>query len=608
MLKFMDNSPFTTSIAQHIWKTKYRYREQGVTRDASIEDTWLRVAKALAAPECDPGYWQERFYDILRDFKFLPGGRILAGAGTSRRVTLCNCFVMGTITDSLPGIFDALKEGALTMQQGGGIGYDFSTLRPYGSPADSVGAIASGPISFMQIWDRACATILSTGARRGAMMGVLRCDHPDIEAFIAAKQYRKHLRHFNVSVLISDAFMTAVKNDAEWSLVFPANTPTDAKTVLQSWPGFEKPVPCKIYRCIPARALWQQIMRAAYEYAEPGVLFIDRINRLNNLSYCETIQTTNPCGEVPLPPYGACNLGSINLTQFVRKPFTEKAHIDWEGIAATVMIAVRLLDNVIDVSHFPLTRQAEQSHNTRRIGLGLTGLADALMMINIHYDSSKGIQLAQQIMQRICHAAYQASIDIAREKGSFPLFDQEKYLSAAFIHTLPESLQCSIAQHGIRNSHLIAIAPAGSISLLANNISSGLEPVFDHCYVRSVLDHDGNHIEFSVTDYAVAIWQKMHADNTLPPTLINAHAVTPLAHLQMQAALQPYIDQAISKTINIPQNYDYDAFRDLYRQAYELDLKGCTAFRPNPVTGTVLGKTQEPYPLLRCCDPTHKID
>lgn len=604
----MDNSPFTTSISQHIWETRYRYREHGVTCDTSIEDTWLRVAKALAAPECDPDYWQERFYGILRDFKFLPGGRILAGAGTSHRVTLCNCFVMGTIADSMPGIFDALKEGALTIQQGGGIGYDFSTLHPYGSQANGVGTVASGPVSFMQIWDRMCATILSTGSRRGAMMGVLRCDHPDIEAFVAAKQHREHLRYFNVSVLISDAFMAAVKNDAEWPLVFPANTPTDAETVMQSWPGFEKPVPCKVYRRIPSRTLWRQIMRAAYEYAEPGVLFIDRINRLNNLSYCETIQATNPCGEVPLPPYGACNLGSINLTQFVRESFTGQAHIDWEGVAATAAIAVRLLDNVIDVSQFPLIWQAEQARNTRRIGLGLTGLADALMMLHIHYGSNEGIQLAQQIMQRICHAAYQASIDIAREKGSFPLFNQEKYLSAAFIRTLPESIQYGIAQHGIRNSHLTAIAPAGSISLLANNVSSGLEPVFDHCYVRPILNRDGNHIEFAVTDYTVAIWQEMHADNTLPPAFVNAHAVAPLTHLQMQAALQPYVDQAISKTINIPPDCDYDTFRDLYQQAYELGLKGCTAFRPNPVTGIVLSKTQERHPPLRCCDPSHKTD
>lgn len=608
MPKSTNDLSFTTPIAQHIWKTKYRYREYGIVRDTSIQDTWLRVAQALAAPERDPGYWQERFYGILRDFKFLPGGRILAGTGTAHRVTLLNCFVMGTIADSIPGIFDALKEGALTMQQGGGIGYDFSTLRPYGSQANGVGAVASGPVSFMQIWDRMCATILSTGSRRGAMMGVLRCDHPDIEAFVTAKQHREQLRHFNVSVLISDAFMAAVKNDADWPLIFPANNATDAETVIQSWPGFEKPVPCKVYRRIHARTLWRQIMRAAYEYAEPGVLFIDRINRLNNLSYCETIQATNPCGEVPLPPYGACNLGSINLTQFVRAPFTGQAHIDWEGIVATVTTAVRLLDNVIDISHFPLIRQAEQARNARRIGLGFTGLADALMMLHIRYGSSEGVQLAQQIMQRICHAAYQASIDIACEKGPFPLFEWEKYLAGAFVRTLPESIQYSITQHGIRNSHLTAIAPAGSISLLANNISSGLEPVFDHCYTRWVLNRDGNHTEFTVTDYAVAVWQKMHADNTLPPAFVNAHAVAPLEHLQMQAALQPHVDQAISKTINIPHDYGFDAFRNLYRQAYDLGLKGCTVFRPNPVTGTVFSKTEEWHPPLRCCDPVHDAD
>jgi ribonucleoside-diphosphate reductase alpha chain len=331
---------------------------------------------------------------------------------------------MGTIADSMPGIFDALKEGALTMQQGGGVGYDFSTLRPRGTEANGAGSMASGPVSFMHIWDSMCATILSTGARRGAMMGVLRCDHPDIEEFIAAKQDRDRLQHFNISVLITDAFMDAVKNDADWPLIFPIRTDS-AETV-----------PYKVYRHIRARVLWQKIMRAAYDYAEPGVLFVDRINRLNNLHYCETIRATNPCGEVPLPPYGACNLGSINLTQFVHEPFTAQACLDWKEIETAASIAVRLLDNVIDVSRFPLAQQAEQARNSRRIGLGLTGLADTLMMLQIRYDSNEAAQIAQQIMRCICHAAYQTSIGIAREKGSFPLFEREKFLTGAFIRTI----------------------------------------------------------------------------------------------------------------------------------------------------------------------------
>jgi ribonucleoside-diphosphate reductase alpha chain len=598
----MDDPHFTVPIVQHIWDTKYRHYEGGVALDACIEDTWQRVARALAAPEKNPDDWQARFYRILRDFKFLPGGRIQAGAGTAHQVTLFNCFVMGTIADSMDGIFDALKEGALTMQQGGGVGYDFSTLRPRGVQAAGVGSVASGPVSFMRIWDSMCATILSTGARRGAMMGTLRCDHPDIEEFITAKQDRSQLRHFNISVLVSDAFMTVVSRDEDWPLVFPANeSETGGERLVRTWPGYADPVLCKVYKHIRARALWQKIMQANYDYAEPGVLFIDRINRLNSLYYCETIQATNPCGEVPLPPYGACNLGSINLTQFVRNPFTAQARLDLDAIGATAVTAVRLLDNVIDVSRFPLTRQAEQALRSRRIGLGLTGLADALIMLQIRYSGSEAVQIAQLAMQRICHAAYQASIELAREKGAFQLFDKEKYLAGAFVCTLPESIRSGIAQHGIRNSHLTAVAPAGTISLLANNVSSGLEPVFDSDYTRRVLKRDGCYADYAVTDYAAALWRKERACDDLPPAFVTAHELTPAEHLRMQAAIQPYVDQAISKTINIPADYGFVAFRDLYRQAYDLGLKGCTTFRPNAVTGEILHKPDAEHAAPHCC-------
>lgn len=598
----MNDPHFTTPIAQHIWNTKYRHYERGVALDICIEDTWQRVARALAAPEKNPDDWQARFYSFLRDFKFLPGGRIQAGAGTAHQVTLFNCFVMGTIADSMDGIFDALKEGALTMQQGGGVGYDFSTLRPCGVPAAGVGSVASGPVSFMRIWDSMCATILSTGARRGAMMGSLRCDHPDIEEFIAAKQDRSQLRHFNISVLVSDAFMAAVSRDEDWPLVFPANeSETGGELLMRAWPGYPDTVPCKVYKRIRARALWQKIMQANYDYAEPGVLFIDRINRLNNLYYCETIQATNPCGEVPLPPYGACNLGSINLTQFVRDSFTAQARLDFDAIGATVATAVRLLDNVIDVSRFPLIRQAEQAQRSRRIGLGLTGLADALIMLQIHYGSSAAVEIARLAMQRICHAAYQASIELAREKDAFPLFDKEKYLAGAFVRTLPESIRSGIAQYGIRNSHLTAIAPAGTISLLANNVSSGLEPVFDSEYTRRVLKRDGCYADYAVTDYAAALWRKERARDDLPLAFVTAHELTPAEHLRMQAAIQPYVDQAISKTINVPADYDFVAFRDLYQQAYDLGLKGCTTFRPNAVTGEILHKPDTNHAAPHCC-------
>ncbi|MCG7757825.1 MAG: adenosylcobalamin-dependent ribonucleoside-diphosphate reductase, partial [Nitrosomonas sp.] len=498
---------------------------------------------------------------------------------------------------------------ALTMQQGGGVGYDFSTLRPRGAQAAGVGSVASGSVSFMRIWDSMCATILSTGARRGAMMGTLRCDHPDIEEFIAAKQDRSQLRHFNVSVLVSDAFMTAVSRGEEWPLIFPANeSETGGELLVRTWPGYRDAVPCKVHKRIRARELWQNIMRANYDYAEPGVLFIDRINRLNNLYYCETIHATNPCGEVPLPPYGACDLGSINLTQFVRDPFSAQARLDLGAIATTAAIAVRLLDNVIDVSHFPLSHQAEQARNSRRIGLGMTGLADALIMLQIHYGSSAAAQIAQLAMQRICHAAYQASVELAREKGAFPLFDKEKYLAGAFVRTLPESIRNSIAQHGIRNSHLTAVAPAGTISLLANNISSGLEPVFDSCYTRRVLQRDGCYADFPVTDYAAALWRKDRASDDLPAAFVTAHELTPAEHLSMQAAIQPYVDQAISKTINIPADYGFAQFSDLYRQAYELGLKGCTTFRPNAVTGEILHKPDAQHASPHCCGLEREAD
>jgi len=608
----MDDAHFTAPIARHIWDVKYRYREGAEVFDATIADTWRRIAHALAAADSDKEVWQGRFYDILQAFKFLPGGRIQAGAGTSHKVTLFNCFVMGAIADSMDGIFDALKEGALTLQQGGGVGYDFSTLRPRGAQAYGVGSVASGPVSFMRIWDSMCATILSTGARRGAMMGTLRCDHPDIEEFISAKLDSNQLRHFNISVLVSDDFMTAVSNDADWPLLFPADVRGGGELLLRSWPGHAVPVQCKIHKRVSARGLWEKIMRATYACAEPGVLFIDRINRLNNLYYCEQISATNPCAEVPLPPYGACNLGSINLTQFIREPFTGQAHLDLEAVGETARAAVRLLDNVIDVSLFPLPSQAAQAKGSRRIGLGFTGLADALLMLNSRYGSDESLQIARTVMQTICHAAYRASIELAREKGSFPLFDKEKYLAGEFVRTLPAEIRDGIAQYGIRNSHLTAIAPTGTISLLANNISSGLEPVFDSEFTRRILEPDGCYAQYQVIDYAVARWRATGNADSLPPSFVDARHLAPAAHLAMQAAIQPYVDQAISKTINVPENFEFAAFRDLYQLAYDQGLKGCTTFRPNPVTGEVLrgieDGIEEGLVASHCCSVEREAD
>jgi ribonucleoside-diphosphate reductase alpha chain len=588
----MDTPADLTDISRHIWDSKYRFRREDGAGDGCIEDTWRRVARALSSAEPhDRDAWESRFHAALEDFRFLPGGRILAGAGTGHRVTLFNCFVMGRIEDSMDGIFEALKEGAVTMQQGGGVGYDFSTLRPSGAPAQSVGVTASGPVSFMHIWDAMCATILSTGARRGAMMATLRCDHPDILDFVRAKRDPAKLRHFNLSVLVTDAFMQAVAEDADWPLVFP--------------PGGESGS-C-VYRTLRARDLWQEIMQATYGYAEPGVLFIDHINSQNTLWYAETLAATNPCGEIPLPHYGACNLGSINLTRFVRNPFTPAASFDFNALGNTVPVAVRMMDNVCDVSRFPLERQAQAVHATRRLGLGLTGLGDALIMLGIRYDSEAALQTASSIMQRICETAYRASIELAREKGAFLTLDRCKHVEGVFIRHLPEDIRNGILKHGIRNSHLTAIAPTGTISLLASNVSSGLEPVFQYDYQRRIIEADGTPREYPVTDFAYAQFRKLHGqDAPLPDTFVTAGEISPYRHLDMQAALQPWVDNAISKTIIVPADYPFAEFKSLYEYAFEKGLKGCTTFRPNPVTGQVLVSAEETASM--CCSVEREAD
>ncbi len=982
----MSDDPFTTEISRHIWDSKYRFREGGVVHDRHVDDTWRRIARTLAGVEKtgDRGEWERRFHEALRDFKFLPGGRIQAGAGTGRRVTLFNCFVMGTIEDSMDGIFDGLKEGALTMQQGGGVGYDFSTLRPQGTQAKSVGAVASGPVSFMQIWDAMCGTLLSTGARRGAMMATLRCDHPDVEAFIEAKHDSRVLRHFNLSVLVTDAFMEAVARDRDWALVFPAEDGgAGSETLVRQWSGRREPVPCRVHRRVRARALWDKLMRATYEYAEPGVLFIDRINEFNNLGYRELISATNPCvtadtwvhtvegprqvkelcgrpfealvdgrvhrsasrgffptgrqailrlkteegfslrltanhlvsrvsrltrwvrqtewaraadlrtgdrivlnnhrpcpawpgqsderhgyllglligdgtfgdgqaqlrvwpgekaanddttdpgvsaimkaveeitaslphrsdfsgwrtggggayrflklaqitriaesldvrhgnktvtpaiercssdfyrgflrglfdtdgsvqgsqtkgisvrlaqsdetmlesvqrmllrlgiasviyrnrraagprlmpdgrggqrvyecradhelviagdnlsafhdligftdirkqarltvllksykrtinrerfiatvesvspdgmeevfdvqiagvnafdangiyvhncGEIPLPPYGACDLGSINLTAFVRDPFGREARLDLDGIRETAATATRMMDNVIDASQFPLEKQAAQARGSRRIGLGLTGLADTLIMLGLHYAEAPARELAARVMQLICHGAYRTSIELAGEKGPFPFFARDEYLRGKFIRGLPRDIQDGIARHGLRNSHLTAIAPTGTISLLANNISSGLEPMYEYSYTRRVLELDGSYTEHELTDYALRLWRERRGTEKPPTTFVDTRSLAPAAHLGMQAALQPFVDNSISKTINVPRGYDFDDFKGIYEQAYRLGLKGCTTFRPNPVTGEVLRGEGDGETAPHCCNVEREAD
>ena len=556
------------SISQQIWDMKYRLKGPGgAPVDKTIDDTWRRVARALADVEAEPEQWAERFHWAMADFKFLPAGRIIAGAGTGRAVTLFNCFVMGTIPDDMSGIFEHLKEAALTMQQGGGIGYDFSTLRPKGAPVHGVGADASGPLTFMDVWDAMCRTIMSAGHRRGAMMATMRCDHPDIESFIVAKQEPGRLRMFNLSVLVTDAFMTVVREDAPWELTFGGVA----------------------YETVSARALWETIMRATYACAEPGVIFIDRINRQNNLHYCENIQATNPCGEQPLPPYGACLLGSINLARLVKDPFTERAGLDTETLEELVPVAVRMMDNVTDVSRFALASQEREAKAKRRIGLGVTGLADALIMCCARYGSEPAVRLTEDWLGAIERAAYLASAELAREKGGFPLFDREKYLAAETVRGFDADVRRRIADSGIRNALLTSIAPTGTISMLADNVSSGIEPVFSYTYKRNVLLPDGSRREEEVSDYAYRLFRRIKGENApLPDYFVDAQDLNPGDHVVMQAAAQKHIDGSISKTVNVPVDLPFDAFKDVYVQAYDLGCKGCTTYRPNDVTGAVL--------------------
>jgi len=549
-------------IQKQIWEDKYRFISRGgiprlLNSDTCIEDTWRRIAKALATPEAESRLWEKRFYSALEDFKFLPAGRIIAGAGTGRDVTLFNCFVLGTVSDSMEGIFQRLKDGALTMQQGGGIGMDFSTLRPNGADVHGVAAKASGPISFMDCWDSMCKTIMSAGARRGAMMGTLRCDHPDIEAFIDAKRDPLRLRNFNISVLVTNDFMRAVKNKEGWTLSFGG----------------------RVSKTIDAWKLWQKIMRSAYETAEPGVIFIDCINKTNNLAYCETISATNPCAEQPLPPNGACLLGSINLTAFIRHPFEPQVYWDEQAVIGVTKIAVRMLDNVIDVSNYPLRAQREEALAKRRIGLGITGLADTLAMCGLHYGSPEACATAAAWMKTINRAAYEASIALAEEKGKFPLFSEK----------MGNTYYPARTTEPMRNSHLTSIAPTGTISLIAGNVSSGIEPIYAHQFTRNIKQPDGSMLPVEVEDYAVRLYREKFPGMELPPQFqACAHDLSPRQHLNMQAALQPDVDSSISKTVNCPEDMPFEDFEQLYLEAYDMGLKACAAFRPNPITGNIL--------------------
>ncbi len=567
---------FDNPLAGEIWASKYRYAAAEGQGEAGLEETWRRVAVALA--EAEPAERRkdaaERFYRALEGHRFLPAGRIIAGAGTGRAVTLFNCFVMGAIPDDLGGIFAHVREAALTLQQGGGVGMDFSSIRPAGAYVAGVAADASGPLSFMDVWDSMCRTIMSAGQRRGAMMGCLRIDHPDIEAFIDAKRDAVRLRNFNLSVLVSDAFMAALEADADWPLVFAGTT----------------------YRTVRASELWRRLMQATYDAAEPGVIFIDRVNAANNLGYCEQILASNPCGEQMLPPYGACLLGSINLARLVERPFEPGAGVDEGELAELTRTAVRMLDNVIEVSRFPLPMQETEAKAKRRIGLGVTGLADALVFCGAAYGSDRAVALTENWLGLIKREAYRASAELAAEKGAFPLYEP-RILERPNLAGLDEATRELIRAHGLRNGCLTSIAPTGTTSLLAGNVSSGVEPVFAYAYTRKVRQADGSTREEAVEDYALAVWRRLKGE-TEPPAevFVSAQTLTPADHLRMQAAAQALIDSSISKTVNCPEDIAFDDFADVYRQGYRLGCKGLTTYRPNAVTGSVLSLASEPAP------------
>lgn len=583
-----DAMGFDIAIAEEIWTAKYRFRPLDAQGDESFAATAARVARAVSENEAPDvrDLWRGRFEDAVRDFRFIPAGRILAGAGTGRNVTLFNCFVMGTVPDSLSGIFEHLREAAVTMQQGGGVGMDFSTVRPSGAPVLGVGAEASGPLTFMDCWDAMCRTVISAGQRRGAMMGCLRIDHPDIEAFIDSKRDAARFRNFNISVLVTDAFMTSLGADGDWPLLFDG----------------------QVYRTVRARELWDRLMRATYDCAEPGVIFVDRVNAANNLGYCETISASNPCGEQMLPPYGACLLGSINLARLVDRPFEPAATLDERGLAELTRTAVRMLDNVIDISRYPLARQEAEAKAKRRIGLGITGLADALLFCGATYGGPRAVALTQAWLRTIKREAYRASAELAAEKGAFPLYDPA-ILDRPNLLDLDEETRALIAGHGLRNGCLTSIAPTGTTSLLAGNVSSGIEPVFAYSYDRRIRQPDGSTRTERVEDYAMHVWRKRKGDAPPPTELfVSAQTLKPADHLTMQAAAQQAIDSSISKTVNCPEDIGFEEFADIYVEGYHLGCKGLTTYRPNAITGTILsaGEAGAPKASEPPLEPRHE--
>jgi ribonucleoside-diphosphate reductase alpha chain len=636
--------------ALDVWDRKYRLRDAlGRPLEATPEDTLGRVARALSDVEPTSAlrrHWHERFLWALRHGA-LPAGRILANAGArdhKRGTSTINCTVSGIIHDSLDDIFAKLREASLTLQSGAGIGYEFSTLRPKGAWVAGAGAHSSGPLSFMDVYDQMCRTIASAGDRRGAQMATFHIGHPDVLEFIEAKREPGRLRQFNLSLLVPDAFMEALAADADWPLAFPLTPAEQARTgtdihdpqavVWRDWPvrsGYISDVSgriaCRVHRRIPARELWDRVMRATYDHAEPGVIFIDRVNAENNNWFCESIRATNPCGEESLPPYGACLLGSVDLTRFVREPFTARARFDWDTYREVVSVFTRMLDNVVEVHGLPLEEQARALERTRRHGMGFLGLGSALVLMGIRYDAPEAADFTARATRELVLTGWRTGLDLAREKGPAPLMNESFTVTEAMLAQRPElaadgiragdvlpgrvlharyscymqrlaaedpDLVRALAEEGARFTHHSAIAPTGTIALsFGNNVSNGIEPSFAHRYLRNILARDGaTRDAVEVTAFEVLAWQDWvdpdadpaacEGPHRLPGTFVTAGDIAPRAHLAIQAAAQPWIDAAISKTINVPTDCLFDDFRDLYREAHALGLKGCTTYRLNP--------------------------
>jgi ribonucleoside-diphosphate reductase alpha chain len=615
----MKRDPSNTSqtqmqpISADVLKEKYLKADE-----ADAQAVFQRVAKALASVEKDSerSHYEALFLANL-EAGAIGAGRIMSAAGTSIQATLINCFVQpvgdciqGADEQGYPGIYEALREAAETMRRGGGVGYDFSRIRPRGAYVQGTASMASGPCSYINVFDQSCATVESAGARRGAQMGVLRIDHPDVLEFIQAKRTPGRWNNFNVSVGVTDAFMQALSEDRPWDLVHRAKP---AATLLDAG-AHQREDGVWVYQTLPAQEVWDRVMQSAYDFAEPGILFLDHINQDNNLRGIESIEATNPCGEQPLPPYGCCDLGPVILPRFVRHPFglQQQATFDLDAFARVVALQVRALDNVLDVTFWPLPQQRQEAMNKRRIGVGFTGLGDALVMLGLHYNQPEGRDMAVQIARTLRDAAYTASVDLAQEKGRFPKFDAETYLAdGTFASRLPEALKARIRQHGIRNSHLLSIAPTGTVSLaFADNASNGIEPAFSWVYRRKKREADGSTTEYAVQDHAWRVYRELGGDvDHLPSYFVSALEMSASDHIAMMQAVQPFVDTAISKTVNIPADYPYADFKDLYQQAWHAKLKGLATYRPNSILGSVLDTqaapvTANPEPVI---DPMRTV-